>query len=39
MSNFSAMLKREQVTLDEMIMLSALYENNTLSGIFIVLGH
>ena len=37
MSNISAISWQEQATFDEMIMMSALYETNTLSLIFIVL--
>ena len=36
-SNFQAISWREQVTFDEMIMISALYQTYTLSWIFIVL--
>jgi hypothetical protein len=37
MSNFSAVSWREYITLDEMMMMSALYKTNTFSWIFIVL--
>ena len=39
MSHLSAISGREQVTFDEMMMISALYQTNMLSWIFIVLSH